>query len=458
VTSEAPQPGVSAGSRDPLNPAAPPARDDTSRSERLATLWWVALVAIGLALTYLAIRRDAQLGTAGAPFVGRYSLRLGPGTLLAPVVAGIVLAVAARGWLDRLRWPALLAASFAAALAWALALALVDGTAGLTRSPLSGAQYRTDVADVGDDPLGYLRRFTSAGTAHSVATRGHPPGQVLLLWGLQHIGMSKLATGLLITAVGALSVPLVLLAVRGVCGDTAARRYAVLLVLAPYAVWTAVSVEAVVALLGAALVVAGERASAADQPGWRRAAWSVVAGLLVGVAALFSYAAPWLGLSVVLLYFARRRPFLNLGTGLGVLIPILAVQLLGFRWVDGLMAARADYLNRVQPHLSALWWSVLSLVVLLLVTGPAAIASARKVRNTPGWPFLVGAAAAVAFTVLAGFAGGGAEHTWLPLFPWLTVAAVAPERQAGPPVRTPLLLATVGAVASMAIQAVLATP
>jgi hypothetical protein len=213
-----------------------------------------------------------------------------------------------------------------------------------------------------------------------------------------------------------------------------------------------------VALLGAALVLAGERASAAEQPGWRRATWSLVAGVLVGVAALFSYAAPWLGLSIVLLYFARRRPFLNVGTGFGALIPLIAVQLMGFRWVDGLMSARADYLSRIEPHRSALWWSVISVVVLLLATGPASVASARKVRNTPGWPFLVGASAAVAFTIVAGFARGGAEHAWLPFFAWLTVAAVAPERQAGPPVDTPLLLAAVGAITAMAIEAVLVSP
>jgi hypothetical protein len=36
-------------------------------------------------------------------------------------------------------------------------------------------------------------------------------------------------------------------------------------------------------------------------------AWALAAGLLTGVAALFSYSAPWLGLSIVFIYFARRR-------------------------------------------------------------------------------------------------------------------------------------------------------
>jgi len=95
---------------------------------------------------------------------------------------------------------------------------------------------------------------------------------------------------------------------------------------------------------------------------------------------------------------------------------------------------------------------------LLLATGPPLVASVRKLRNTPGWPFLVGAATAVLASILAGIARGGVEHAWLPFFPWLTVAAVAPESQGGEPVPAPLFLVGVGAVAAVVIQAVLATP
>ena len=73
--------------------------------------------------------------------------------------------------------------------AWAVSLALVDGLDGLTRS-LTPDSYLGDVTDVGDDPLGYLRTFTSRSAEHTVATRGHPPGPVLLLWALQRIGIT----------------------------------------------------------------------------------------------------------------------------------------------------------------------------------------------------------------------------------------------------------------------------
>jgi hypothetical protein len=186
--------------------------------------------------------------------------------------------------------------------------------------------------------------------------------------------------------------------------------------------------------------------------------WALASGVTLGLAALFSYAAPWLGLSVVCLYFARRRAFLNIATGLGALLPVLAAQLAGFSWIDGLSVARADFAARVEPHRSAVWWGGINVVVLLLAAGPPLVRSLRRMRNTPGWPFLVGAGVAVAFSILAGLARGGAEAAWLPFFPWLTVAAVAPRRQAGTPPPSPLLLVAVGALTAIVVEAVLATP
>jgi hypothetical protein len=440
-------------------PEAGPARPSAAALERRDLLWWLALVAVGLGLTAWAVRTGARLGTSGAPFLGRYRFQLSGYTLLAPLVAVAVLGAAKAGWLERIRWSLLLWASYAAGLAWAVALAVADGAAGLTRSLLDPDNYLSDIDAVGNDPLGYVRHFTQDVRAHSVSARGHPPGAVLLLWALHRIGLTQhLALALTITAAGVLTVPLVLASVRDVCGEIPARRYAPVLILAPYAIWVAVSADVFVALLGAGMVAAGVRASSRRSSGLRSAGWSVLAGVLLGIGALFSYAAPWLGLSIVCLYFARRRPFLNIGTGIGALIPIVLADGVGFAWLTGLTGARDDYVSRIEPYRSALWWSAISLVALLLAAGPPLYAGIRKLRNTPGWPFLVGAATAVLVSVLAGIARGGVEHSWLPFFPWLTVAVVAPERQGGPAVPAPLLLVAVGALAAVVIEAVLATP
>jgi hypothetical protein len=329
----------------------------------------------------------------------------------------------------------------------------------LTRSLQSPDNYLTDVPGVGDSALDYLSGYTGDAEDLSNAARGHPPGPVLLLWLLQRIGLSEpLTLGLLITAVGALVTPLVLVAVRGVCGELAARHLAPVLILAPYAVWISVSVDVIVAVLGAAVVVMGVRASAPGRTGLRAAGWALAGGVTLGVAALFSYAAPWLGLSAVCLYFARRRAFLNIATGVGALVPVLAAEAAGFSWIDGLLVARDDYVTRVEPNRSVVAWSFISIVVLLLAAGPALVRSAGRLRNTPGWPFLVGAGSAVLFSLLAGLARGGAEAAWLPYFPWLLVAAIAPPEQGGEPAPTPRLLVAVGALTAIVVEAVLTTP
>jgi hypothetical protein len=433
-------------------------RDSVTTRQWRDLLGWLVLAACGLGLTAWAVHVGARLGTASPPFLGRYRFQLSPASLLAPAIAAAVLLIARAGWFDRQRWGAVLASSYVAGLSWAIGLALVDGTAGLTRSLLDPDNYLTDIDSVGDTPLSYLRHFTVDVRTHSVSARGHPPGPVLLLWALHRAGLTSLGLALLITAAGALTVPLVLMAVRGVCGDLPARRYAPVLILAPYAIWVAVSMDVVVAVVGAATVAVGVRASAADRTGLRAALGALLAGMLLGLAALFSYSAPWLGLSLVCLYFARRRAFLNIAAGLGALVPILGANALGFGWVVGLTGARSDFISRVEPYRSAGWWTAISLAALLIAAGPPLFASIRKLRNTPGWPFLVGAAAAVVFSVLAGLARGGVEHAWLAFFPWLTVAAVAPERQAGPAVPSPLLLAGVGAVVAVVIEASLMTP
>jgi len=427
--------------------------------ERRDLAIWLSLTATGLALTWVAVRAGVALGTRSAPFLGSYRWAFGFGSALAPAVAAGVLVAAVRGRFDLMRWRLLLVLGWAGTFAWSLSLALVDGAAGLTRSLQSPDNYLTDVPGVGDDVLAYLRSYTDRAEELSVAARGHPPGPVLLLWALQRIGFTdRLTLGVVITALGALITPLALAAMRGVCGERAARSFAPVLMLAPYAVWISVSVNVIVAVLGAAMVLLGVCASDRARTGLRAAGWALACGVTLGVAALFSYAAPWLGLSAVCLYFARRRPFLNLATGLGALLPVFVAEAAGFSWIDGLLMARDDYATRVEPHRPALAWSVISIVVLLLAAGPPLVRSARRLRNTPGWPFLVGAGAAVTFSIAAGLARGGAEAAWLPFFPWLTVAAVAPAVQGDEAPPTPALLVALGAVTAIVVEAVLATP
>src|SRR3954447_4769972 len=106
----------------------------------------------------------------------------GPGTLPA-VVLGLLGWRYAPGLAARLSWRRLLAASYAASLAWLLSLALVDGSRGVSRSL--------------GNPYEYLRTARSVGNVHHLLTgwvdripmdahdswpthvAGHPPGMLL---------------------------------------------------------------------------------------------------------------------------------------------------------------------------------------------------------------------------------------------------------------------------------------
>lgn len=447
-----------------------PAAGRSQATTRRDALGWLAVVTAGLAITALLVAAHARLGTRGAPFIGDYRWKVEPGSLLAPAVAGLVLLAVWRGVHERLRWRWLLACAYLCAAGWALGLALVDGGNGLA-GPVSRADsYAHDVAAVGGHPLAFLHGFVGHAASYTVDTRQHPPAPVLLLAGLRQLGIVRPETiGLLITLFGCLSVPLVLVAVRSLCDLGNARRLAPVLAFAPYAVWLAVSMDAVTLTLCAAFVTCGVVASEPRRTWW----WAVAAGLLLGVAALFSYSVAWLAVSVICIYFVRRRPLLNVATGAAALLPLAAARVAGFTWPDGLSAAQADFSRRIGPHRSWALWIGLDLLILVIAAGPAVWPAARKVRRTPGWPFLIGAGLAVAFALASGLSRGEVERSWLPFYPWLLIPAVAPERAVGgdaPAVPapagtrasssspTPVMLVALGALSAVVIEAALKTP
>src|SRR5262245_24544753 len=90
--------------------------------ERTDAVGWALLAGGGVALTALAVHLDAPLGTASAPFLGRYDIRVGPGSLLAPIVAAGTIFLTVRRSFDHWRWSIVQLFAYAVALAWALAL------------------------------------------------------------------------------------------------------------------------------------------------------------------------------------------------------------------------------------------------------------------------------------------------------------------------------------------------
>lgn len=400
--------------------------------------WLGALSALLLAATVVTLHD--RPGRAALALVEGYRWRPGPVAAVAVLAAALVIGATHRGLADRLPWTALLAAGWAATVGWAVGLALSGDGRGL-------ALHATrDVAVVHDDPLGFLARYTWLVPQLGAADRGRPPGGLLVLWGLTRLGLRGWHLGLLLTCLAALSVPLVAIAVRSLCHEPAARRLLPVLVLAPFTGWLAGSVDGLTALLCAGSLACGVVGSEPRRTAW----WALGAGLLLGIAGLFSYSAGWLGASLVVTYFVRRRPALNVLSGAGLLLPLELAGRLGFVWPDGLVAARAQ---AGPTGGSRGWplWVLLDAVFVLLALGPAALPALRKIRRTPGWPFLVGSLLAVGFALGSGVFRLPADRSLLPFLPWLLVPAVAAEPGAPPTgvAATPILLIAVGALCTL---------
>ncbi|WP_232303560.1 hypothetical protein [Pseudofrankia sp. DC12] len=432
--------------RDGPSGAAQLARSGRGQLGELAL--WVVLVATLTGATALLVAAGVHYAPAGRsePAAGTLPLtwppRLTPRTALAPALAaGALLAATLAGRRPAgHRTPAFgrpLILSYLVTVAWWLAL----GAASRPGERVAGA-----LLAAGDRAPSDLLHATSS----------QPPGPALLVWVLTRSGLhGSLAVGLAFTALGALVVPLVALAVRSLCHEPAARRLLPVLAFAPWAPFAVASRDAVTAAVAAAALAVGvvgcERG--------RRAWWALGAGLLLGVAGLFSFPAMWLGVAVAAAYFVRRRPLLNVITGVGALVPLFALRLAGYSWPDGLARAGTGLFD----YAAALTWLVPDLLVVLLCCGPVLVRAARRVAMTPGWPFLVGATAAALFALLDGLASGGVATSWLSLFPWLLVAALAPRPRPAQPGDTssagavPYGLVGAGAAVAVVLAALLAT-
>ncbi len=414
---------------------------------------WAGALLAGVAVSALLRRSQDQHARGPQPFVRAWQLHLTAAAVLAAVIAAVVIVSGLRRWSDRLPWPMLLLGAFVVSAGWSVALALA-GPRGLAGAVGDGALY-DQAASIGGSPGSFLRSSAQTGAP------GLPRGATLAVWALQQAGLHSAASvGLALTVAGTLSVPLVLVAVRSLCHEPAARRLAPVLIVAPYATWLADSVDGLVLTLTAAAIACG---TVGSEPR-RTPLWAAAAGLLLGVATLISYVAWLLALAVVITYFVRRRPLPNLITGVAFLVPLFAAQPVGFVWSSGFAAARSQVADAA-PHQPLAAWLVVDVVAVLAVTGPALVASARKIRRTPGWPFLVGAGIGLGFAVATGLSRGDAERVLLPFLPWLLVAAVAPERRPAsddPLERTaavfPALLTAVGAVLAIVWRVAIRSP
>ncbi|WP_432477853.1 hypothetical protein [Nocardioides sp. GXQ0305] len=410
---------------------------------------WAVLVAVATAyplLTGWDVRTALDPVLPVPPLHAQWLPRVGPATVVA-----LLLAAAALRWAvplaDRLPWRRLVVAAYGAGLVWALALAFVDGPEGGLRALGFGSEYLPTARET-DDVTAMVREYVdripySHPDNWPIHVAGHPPAAVLFYVALVRVGLGgTVAAGVVTVALAASIAPAVLVAVRRLGAEDAARRAAPFLVLSPPVIWYAVSADAMFAAVAAwGLAALAAAATATRTPAL--VGWSVVAGLLLGTCVMLSYGLPLLGpLAVAVLLLARSWRPLPIVGGVALLV-VLGFAWWGFAWWEAFPVLRERYLDGIAEERPASYWIWGNLAALAVACGPALgagtgmlVALGRRAARVPAG---LATAAWLALLVadLSGMSKAEVERIWLPWMPWLLlVTALVPERW-----RRPLLAA-----------------
>lgn len=436
---------------------APPDASPGPDARRVATAAWIG-VALSLLLLVLAFGlphwlsfntfsrtrypdEDPVPPLRGYLEVKDYGFRTAR-VVLVGVLAWLLLPRLAR----TARWPVVLMASYAVGLLWLLALAYVDGSEGIARVEEMPGEYLETARSVTDVPAlldGFVGGITYGETdSWPTHVAGHPPGALLFFVVLVRLGVTTtFGVGMAITLVAAASVPGVLVALRALGAEGLARRVLPFLVLTPAAVIMAVSADAVFATVtswGLAFLALGATAVSRG----RMAAWSLAAGLVLGLAVFLSYGLPLMGL-VALGVLAAARSWRPLPWAVGgALVVVLAFGAFGFWWWEAYQPLHERYFAGLGGKRPQSYWVWGNLGALLVGAGPvvgAGLACAlpgvrATVRSVVGERrttvlLCLSAAAAIVVADLSAMSKSEVERIWLPWVPWLLLsAALLPER------------------------------
>jgi methylthioxylose transferase len=419
----------------------------------VAVLTAIAALVVVVAWGQRFVARGDDLFLWAPPFVGEWDPLWSPGLWWA-----LALAVLLVTWwvpaVERLRWGAVLFGSGVFALAWPVVLQASEGWTSLY-TVLGNRRAYLPTAQAIDSPAEFLRTFVAELPGRPTHVKGHPPGATLVHWFLDLIGGGRsdvLTAGFLLVAASA--APAALLALDRIAGRAAARRAAVFVGLAPAAIWTASSPDAL--FMGVAAWAVALAAIAVTATGGRAAVAAFGAGLLAGLSLSFSYGAvlllgPLWALVGWTLRRGRWRPLLPAALGAAV-VPLLFMAY-GFDWFDGLAATREAYLAGVAPRRPDRYFVLANLVVLAVSIGPAAVAGLAWLRDRAAWWLVGGALAGVVAADLSTMSKGEVERIWLPAVPFLVLATSAIRTTAARRVWLSAQLAV-----AFALQVLLRTP
>jgi methylthioxylose transferase len=373
-----------------------------------------------------------------APLAGWVDPRVGPGTpfAVALAVVGVVWGLQAA---HRLRWRTLLGVTCLATCAWSLSLATVDSSSGLTREIVNHNEYLLTARQVHDVHAllqGFIERIP-VGVPGSWPTHvaGHPPGALLVFVGLVHLGLGgAFASALAVTLLGCTTPVAVLVTLRRLGAEDVARRVAPFLVLAPAAIWVAVSADGVFAAV-AAWGLAAVAVAATSSRRAPRLVWALLGGVMLGCCLLLSYGLPLLAPLVLAVLLVARRWSPLPAVALGAAVPVLAFAALGFRLWSAYPVLNDRYWAGIAAGRPAAYWFWGNLAALAISAGPALAAGIGSLvatgRRSPQVVRVLVTAAGVSVLLAdaSRMSKAEVERIWLPFVPWLLLAtACLPER------------------------------
>ena len=227
--------------------------------------------------------------------------------------------------------------------------------------------------------------------------------------------------------------------------------------------WTTLGIDGISAAACAAVLACGAVVSERKVRGADAFWGAAAAGGLLGIAALLSYGAAWFAVSLLCLFYARRRSAQILVAAASALAVLALAAMLGNSWPYGLVDTYNAAIGEIAAHPGQLWWLLLMPALVCVACGPAIIESLRRFGSSAAWPLMIGPLLALMIAPLSGSNPEQPEYGWIALCPWLIVAATAPRihgaNAAGKPgetrmrsVRVPLVTAGAGACAAIVLM------
>jgi hypothetical protein len=304
-------------------------------------------------------------------------------------------------------------------------LAFADGPVNLFSPLTTRWDYLHDLPLVSTAGLhAFLAGFVDHASAFSTHVRAHPPGMLVLLWGMDRLGLGGPRwEAAVVVAVAASMVPAALIALRAVAGETRARAAAPFLAFGPAALWLATSGDALFAGVTAWAVTLVVLAACSE--GRRSDVLAAGGGLLFGVAALLSYGSVLVAAVAIAVCTARRRYRPVALAAAAAALAGLAFAPAGFNWFEGIRSAHAQYLAGASRYRPQSYFVLGNLGAFAIALGPAAVAGMVALRHRPTWLLVAGGLAGVLIADLSGLSKGEVERIWLPFVPWIVVATSA---------------------------------